>query len=118
MSAPLVSSSKRQPGRDERPTFNLEQELWQAGKVRVAGLDEVGRGRSRDLLLLRPAFSPLAQTSLIFSLTPSGSPRASERVSPSGFAFTPQRGHSALRRIVKSTGTALFARPRWRCTAP
>ncbi len=44
MSAPLVSSSKRQPGRDERPTFNLEQELWQAGKVRVAGLDEVGRG--------------------------------------------------------------------------
>jgi len=44
MSAPLVSSSKRQSGRDERPTFNLEQELWQAGKVRVAGLDEVGRG--------------------------------------------------------------------------
>ncbi|MCM8744933.1 ribonuclease HII [Thermomicrobium sp. CFH 73360] len=44
MSAPLVSSSKRQSGRDERPTFKLEQELWQAGKVRIAGLDEVGRG--------------------------------------------------------------------------
>ncbi len=44
MAEPLASSSKHQPGRGERPTFDLEQKFWQVGKVRVAGLDEVGRG--------------------------------------------------------------------------
>ena len=40
----LASTRQRRSGRGERPTFELERALWQAGNRWVAGVDEVGRG--------------------------------------------------------------------------
>ncbi|MDW8058686.1 MAG: ribonuclease HII [Thermomicrobium sp.] len=39
----LVSSANAS-GRGERPTFRYESRYWRIGSVRVAGVDEVGRG--------------------------------------------------------------------------
>jgi ribonuclease HII len=39
-----LASSNTREDRGERPTFFLEEHFWRAGKTRIAGLDEVGRG--------------------------------------------------------------------------
>ncbi len=44
MRRPRDSTTPARSACGEQPTLELERALWRSGAVRVAGLDEVGRG--------------------------------------------------------------------------
>lgn len=60
----VLEASRPQPRtRRRKPSWRIERELWRDGFLRVAGVDEVGRG---------PLAGPVTAGAVVMPLTPSG----------------------------------------------